>query len=108
MSKARDLASGQNGVRPFATAAGIASIPAPASANTLTTASVTFPSGRFTETPVVTGVIGNAATNQRTFKIDGLSTSGFTAGQWQTTGATMQSTSFYWRATQMTSTSGAG
>lgn len=49
MTKARDLASGLNGVRPFAMAAG--STTTSASTGTVT---VTFPANRFTQPPIVT------------------------------------------------------
>lgn len=47
MTKARDLASGLNGVRPFATAAGKVTV------NGGTQTTVTYPAGRFTQQPIV-------------------------------------------------------
>lgn len=47
MTRARDLASGLAGVRPFAMAAGINSCGANASVT------ITYPAGRFTQTPML-------------------------------------------------------
>jgi hypothetical protein len=93
---------------PFAIAASSASIPAPAALNTVTSVSVTFPAGRFTQAPLVNLTPATTSTNQRIVKVEGVTTSGFTASQWQTTGGTLQSTNSYWVAIQMTSATAAG
>jgi hypothetical protein len=54
MTRARDLASGINGVRPFAMAAGTATS---TSSGFVT---VTFPAGRFTQAPRVVASVNNA------------------------------------------------
>lgn len=101
MSKARDLASGQNGVRPYAIASGTAST------GSAVNVTVTFPAGRFTQAPIValgdsdaayaaTGIAYSISTTS--FVLQGYSPfpSGYTAIR------------SHWIAIQMTSTSAAG
>jgi hypothetical protein len=92
----------------YAMAAGTGVIPIPAALNTLSTVSVTFPASRFTQIPLVVMSPATTSVNARTTKIDGVTTSGFTAGQWQLSGGTLQSTTVYWQAFQMTSAASAG
>jgi hypothetical protein len=92
----------------YAMADGLATIPAPTALNTLSTVAITFPASRFTQPPlvVVGAVTGN--TNPRSLKADNITTSGFTAGQWQTAGGSFQSTGVHYIAIQMTSAASAG
>lgn len=100
MTKARDLASGQNGVRPFATAAGFLSMPT-------STGTITFPSGRFTATPIIT--IGMATgTLGRGVTITASSSTSFTVSGFVTTTGAATTTSFNWTAIQMTSGAASG
>lgn len=105
MTRARDLASGLNGVRPFAMAAGSGTFSitqAPQSGWYWTGQTVTFPAGRFTQAPrvalsangpyAVNGPISTYATSP--------STTSFTSWAWSTIS---QSWDYNWIATQMTS-----
>jgi hypothetical protein len=100
--------SGVSRPLPFAMAGGTATISAPAAVNTISSVSVTFPASRFTQAPLVNLTAATSASNPRAVKVDAVTTSGFTASQWQLTGATMQSTNTYWVAIQMTSAASAG
>jgi hypothetical protein len=93
---------------PWAVAAGSGTIAAPTALNTISTASVTFPASRFTVAPIVVASINTDATNMRIIRVSGVTTTGFTIGQWQTSGGTLQSTGFYYTATQMSSGSAGG
>jgi hypothetical protein len=110
MSKARDLASGQNGVRPFAMAANTLTMSIVSAANT--NASVTFPSGRFTEAPVVTTVMANAPGGSQKLVARAINTSstGTTVFVYSGDSTATNASNFEidWIAVQMTSTSGAG
>ena len=96
MTRARDLASGINGVRPFAMASGTVTMTTPAT--------VTLPAGRFTQTPIV------HATNQN-FYASGVAGTAYASGtssiqlQWAS-GTT--SNVMGWTAIQMTSGSASG
>jgi len=107
MSKASDLASGQNGVRPYATQTGSNSTSY--SSSTTVTLSVTFASDRFTQAPVVNATINNQtpAANVSVVKAIAPSTSGFTL-RWDRPSAGTGTVAAFWVATQMTSTSGVG
>jgi hypothetical protein len=107
MSKARDLASGQNGVRPFAMQTGSGS--ASYASSTTATVSITFTVNRFTQTPVVTASLNNetAAANVSTAKGVGATTSGFTL-RWDRPTAGTGTVGANWVAIQMTSESAAG
>ena len=103
-----NVVSGVSRPIPYATSAGTVTVSAPSALNTLQTASVTFPASRFTQAPLVVVAAVNTATNARVVKADAVTTSGFTAGQWQLTGGTLQSTGVHWTAIQMTSAAAAG
>lgn len=109
MSKARDLASGDNGVRPYATAAGSGAVSLSAASNGST--SITFPASRFTQTPMVSATIVSAAGGSQKFvpRLISVSTSGgtFYIYTGDSTTATA-SVNVHWIAVQMTSSSGAG
>lgn len=93
-------------IQPYATSAGTLNI-VPSAANTPTSATVTFPVGRFSQPPVVT-VSANTTVPGTT--VLGVSSGGSTATSvliWVTRTNTT-STSISWQATQMTSTSGDG
>jgi hypothetical protein len=99
MSKARDLASGQNGVRPFATSSGL-------SASIASSGTITFPVGRFTVAPNVVGMLLSSTSGGTSVATGAVTTSSFSAYVWSgTTAATRQ---VYWIATQMTSTTAGG
>jgi hypothetical protein len=101
MTRARDLASGLAGIRPFAMAAGNANI-------TTSGTTVTFPVGRFTQLPqITTGLYYESGS--------GAAPAGFCHVGYNTistTGITLFSKSGtnlgWWMAVQMTSSSGAG
>jgi hypothetical protein len=106
MSKARDLASGQNGVRPYATASGLLTVAATASSQSYT---VTLPSGRFSVAPIVTlgqnvsrGVTGYINTSSSSTSI---SLAVYTT---TTSGPTTGAGNINWVAIQMTSTTAEG
>ena len=85
---------------PFRMAAGSLSMPT-------STETITFPSGRFTATPIIT--IGMATgTLGRGLTITASSSTSFTVSGFVTTTGAATTTSFYWTAVQMTSTTGAG
>jgi hypothetical protein len=106
MSKARDLASGQDGVRPFVMNAQFA---------TITVASggsgdlvFTFPSGRFNATPIVTlGTDSGSTSSAHAYRITALNTSAATIRINNGTGGSL-TYEIWMTAVQMTSTTGAG
>lgn len=102
MTKARDLASGLNGVRPFAMAAGDGATSAASG-----TATVTFPSGRFTQTPIVTATSTSSAFALFAEAYNA-STTSVTVAVETSSGPNLSSRAFSWTAVQMTSGSGAG
>jgi hypothetical protein len=103
MTRARDLASGQSGIRPFATSAGRHTIPAPAATGAWSAAyAVNFPTNRFTQAPVVTVTTDNLIANSRYLKISDVTSTGFNVYQFQVSGGTLQATDFDWIAIQMT------
>lgn len=105
MTKARDLASGQNGIRPFAMASGVA-------ASVANGGTITFPVGRFTQTPSIT--VTNTDLGGGWFWLHSVrsqSTSAFTVGvMYRETGGSFAtgSTSINWQAIQMTSGAASG
>ena len=101
MTRARDLASGQNGIRPFAFASGTGS------AGTGTGVGITLPAGRFTATPIVLVSPSNSTSTGTTPRQYSISTTGFSVVGVRSDG-TVQSIDFSWVALQMTSGSGAG
>jgi hypothetical protein len=103
-----NLNSGVSRPIPYATNSGTVSIAAPSALNTISTTAVTFASGRFTQPPLVQISVNTSNTNPRGVKADAVTTSGFTAGQWQFAGGTFQSTSAHWLAVQMTSAAAGG
>ena len=99
MSKAKDLASGLAGVRPFAMASGIAS----GSAAGVT---VTFPSGRFSVTP-------NVSTTRTTARggfqqPESVTSTGFTSYSFDYGGTGLTVSNINWIAIQMTSGAASG
>jgi len=98
MTRARDLASGLAGVRPFAMAAGRAT--GLTNANYTT---ITFPAGRFTFAPMVTAT-GDSLGTAAAFYTTSVTTSSF--GLASSAGTT--NVNAYWIAVQMTSGAGAG
>jgi hypothetical protein len=98
MTRARDLASGLAGVRPFATAAGTTT--AIVAANTYYT--ITLPSGRFTQAPIVTATSNNPTTYGQTIVVAPPSTTSFLIA------SNAASNSTAWVATQMNSGSASG
>lgn len=100
---------GQNGI-PFAMAAGAVAISF--SNQAVSSASVTFPAGRFTVTPVVTLTQASLQGGSGLLipKVTGTSSSGFTAYAYMANAGntTVSNVQFYWTAVQMTSASGVG
>lgn len=92
-------------IQPYSTAANTLTITPVA--NTVTSATVTFPAGRFTQAPIV--LTGPATTVPGTqvmaTSAGGVTTSGFTFYLLRTN---TTNTQVYWQATQMTSTSAGG
>ena len=110
MTRARDLASGLAGVRPFAMASGTgtASVTqAPQSGWNWGSATVTFPANRFTVTPVISiNANGPYSVNAPiTSYVSTKSASSFNYFMW---GTVSQSWDFAWSATQMTSGAASG
>jgi len=115
MTRARDLASGLAGVRPFATAAGTWSgTKATYSATWGVTwyvgsVAITFPAGRFTQAPMVM-CSGNGGSGVEGVPhvawVSGVSTSGFQSYVADSYGAF--GCTYRWVATQMTSSSAVG
>jgi hypothetical protein len=102
MTRARDLASGLAGVRPFAMSAG--NITANGSGVT-----VTFPSGRFTQVPKVsTGAFANGLDASGAPLIASLTTTGFTLVSYRDDGGTSRTANVDWIAVQMTSGAASG
>lgn len=102
MTRARDLASGQNGIRPFAIAAGFGG---GNNANVV----ITFPTGRFTQEPRV-GIFSSSISALATPVVpyfSAKSASSMTV-QIKTSGDGANIGYFDWVAVQMTSTSGSG
>jgi hypothetical protein len=106
MTRARDLASGLAGVRPFATASGVLS-----SASNNST--ITLPVGRFTQTPAIS--VTNVDLGGGWFwmhSVRSQSTTAFTVGVQYRTDAgafgTNAGTSINWQAIQMTSGAASG
>lgn len=90
---------------PFAQAAGQVS----AGANTTGVSSVTFPSGRFSQPPIVSLVIRNYVASSKAAVHASLSSSGFTLSTYNVnTGANISGVAVDWTAVQMTSSSAAG
>ena len=98
MTRARDLASGLAGVRPFATAAGSA---VPTGGGQYV--SITFPSGRFTQAPQVVGTVDGAGATAAYAMTANITTSGATLQSLSVSGYTIR-----WIAIQMTSGSASG
>lgn len=96
MSKARDLASGQNGVRPFATSAGLTT-------SITGNASVTFPVGRFTQIPSVAITVQTTGANATSATTSSVTTSGFNTWLWIGATASTTARQCYWFAIQQTS-----
>lgn len=96
MGKARDLASGQNGVRPFATSAGL-------TIGITGNASVTFPVGRFTQIPSVAITVQTTGANATSATTSSVTTTGFNAWLWIGATASTTSRQCYWLAIQQTS-----
>jgi hypothetical protein len=110
MTRARDLASGLAGVRPFAMAAGetgqlAVAASSPAGGYYYLSVSITFPVGRFTSAPITTvsNRDGNLGFSQRA---NATTTTGFNAIiSSQGSGSAVW---LNWVAVQMTSGAGAG
>lgn len=98
MTRSRDLASGQNGVRPFAMAAGTTS--AMVSANTYYT--ITLPTSRFTQIPIITATSNNPTIYGQTIVVVTSTTSSFLIASNAASNLTG------WIAIQMTSGSASG
>ena len=100
MTKARDLASGQNGIRPFAMASGIA-------AHSSGTVTITYPVGRFTQTPQLIGVCdGGGASQFNRFALvwsGNTSSSGVFIVRLTDSSIPTQAFNVHWTAIQMTS-----
>ena len=108
MTRARDLASGDNGIRPWASSAGAVSFSAPGTSPGAVSVSVVFTSGRFTAAPLVAiAQTGSINATPKRFGAIGASSTGFTATYYQD-GGTAIGASISWIALQMTSGSGAG
>lgn len=110
MTKARDLASGLNGVRPFAMAAGKATASvtqAPQNGWNWTNFTVTYPTSRFTQVPVVALAANTpyAVNTPVATYAAGYSNTSFTAWVWD---IGSQSFDVSWMAFQMTSSSATG
>jgi hypothetical protein len=101
MTRARDLASGLAGVRPFATAMGLVSGGIISSA---TNYSVTFPANRFTVAPML--VFGIQEDQSGWARASSNTTSGCTITHAPFSGSTI--TRVVWTAIQMTSSSASG
>jgi len=96
MSKAKDIASGLAGVRPFAMASGNVSTV------TFNFFTITLPVSRFTQTPIVTATWVNAnANNSQGVQIQSSSTSSI--GGYSVSAGTVN-----WMAVQMTSGAASG
>lgn len=95
MSRARDLASGQNGVRPYATAAGLTT-------SITGNASVTFPVGRFSQIPTVAITVQSTASTGTSATTATVTTSGFNAYIWVGSAASTTGRQCYWFAAQQT------
>jgi hypothetical protein len=96
MTRARDLASGINGVRPFAMAAGV---------NALTSVTaITLPAGRFTQAPLVTAtaVFGGASSGSYYANVLSTSTTSISLYVVRNDG-TLINGDVQWHAIQMTS-----
>jgi hypothetical protein len=102
MTRARDLASGQNGIRPFAIASGGLS-------GGNVSATITYPSGRFTQTPKLAIMASSvsALANPVVAYWSANSTTSFTA-QIRTSNDSANIGYFDWIAIQMTSGSASG
>ena len=103
MTKARDLASGQNGIRPFAMASGTLT-----PANNAST--VTFPTSRFSVAPIITFAI-QGSSNYPIVTLASKSASSFV--YYATNGATgaasgINGVALDWTAIQMTSGAASG
>jgi hypothetical protein len=105
MTRARDLASGLAGVRPFATASGQAT-------HSSGTVTITYPVGRFTQTPQLIGICDGGGASQ--FNRIALNWFGNTSSSGvfivRLTDSSVPSVGFnvHWIATQMTSGSASG
>lgn len=95
MTRARDLASGQNGIRPFAMSSGL-------TPSITGSASVTFPVGRFTQPPSVVISVASTATTGTSATVASSSTSGFTAYIWAGGVASTTGRQCWWTAIQQT------
>ncbi len=102
MGRARDLASSAPGTagKPFAIATGICSAASGAGVT------VTFPSGRFTQTPIVTTMRSTARGGFQ--QVESITSTGFTAFSYDYTGTGTSVTNVNWIAIQMTSGSASG
>lgn len=109
MTRARDLASGQNGIRPFAMECGATSLASIVGGSTSTTATITYTVGRFTQTPMFVGVTNNAFNSvfwPLTIRSQSSSSIAVAAGGASSPGSSGMTA--YWHAVQMTSSNGAG
>ena len=95
MTRARDLASGQNGVRPFATSSGLTPL-------ITGNASVTFPAGRFTQSPSTVISVASVATTGTSATASSVTSSGFNAYVWAGGAASTTGRQCWWTATQQT------
>lgn len=105
-------ALGKKGGQPFPTpspyraAAGTTTTSAAIAANGNLAVNITFPAGRFTQPPILTGNCGNA---RGTIGFDSITTSGavMSVSNWSD-GSMASGQSLYWHAVQMTPDSAAG
>lgn len=106
MTRARDLASGFNGVRPFATAAGSTSVVALSAGASSGPITVTYPASRFSVGPVVAVI--NVSSDQTGIAALSSSATGFTLYVRNLSSLASGDMIIRWTATQMTPTSGEG
>jgi hypothetical protein len=106
MTRARDLASGLAGVRPFAMASGVGSNTGAISNGVVSSQTITFPSGRFTSTPIVT-VVARESSRAGVYDINTLSTTSVQINVINLSGGVASYTPM-WTAVQMTSGSASG
>ena len=102
MGRARDIASSAPGTagKPFAVATGICS------ANSNPGVTVTFPSGRFSQIPIVTSMRSSARGGFQ--QVEQITTTGFTAYSYDYLGTGNSVTNVNWVAIQMTSGASSG
>lgn len=90
---------------PFAQAAGNASYAGTVGVDASVTVSVTFPTGRFTQPPIVTASSNNS---RITMAVSAVTTTGFTLAFGNRSGASATTIAATWAAVQMSSASAAG